>query len=347
MPTDPHDTMNDPLMQATWLDDDAWAQEVVPRLPADLESQAKARGAFVRSRELRNATDLLRAILAYVLHAPSFRQVGVWAVLLGIANISEAAWRKGMRRAGAWLLWLLGDLLACPQQPAWLAGLPHRRVLLLDATHLAEPGKKGRLWRLHCAYDLLAGRLSQVRLTTRKEGEGFAHFALQAGDVVVADGAYPKREAVAALMQAQVDGVFHLNHASFPLEDEAGHTLDLPLVLAQQHESLLSRPVFFQAGQRRWPLRLVALRLAEDTAERKREAQVRKHQREGKAIAHDAFLLAGWLLLVTTLPEALWSDELICVLYRSRWQVELLFKRLKQLIEVALLRVKTDRKSVV
>jgi hypothetical protein len=341
MPTDIHDTMHDPTMQASWLAEDEWAREVVPRLPADLESQAKARGAFQRSRALGSASDLLRAILAYVLHAPSFRGLGVWATLLGLASISDSAWRKGMRRAGEWLLWLLGELLACHQTPAWLAGQPHRRVLLLDATHLKEPGKKGRLWRLHCAYDLLAGRLSQVCLTTRKQGEGFEHFALQPGDVVVADGAYPKREAVAALMDEQIDGVFHLNHSSFPLEDEAGHSLDLPLMLAQAGQALLSRAVFFRVGARRLPLRLVALRLGEETSARKREAQVRKHQREDKAIAHDAFLLTGWLLLVTTLPEAQWSAELICVLYRSRWQIELLFKRLKQLIEVALLRVKT------
>ena len=44
--------------------------------------------------------------------------------------------------------------------------------------------------------------------------------------------------------------------------------------------------------------------------------------------------LAAWLLLITTL-ETSWSASDVLRLYRARWQVELLFKRLKQLLRVA------------
>jgi Transposase DDE domain len=41
------------------------------------------------------------------------------------------------------------------------------------------------------------------------------------------------------------------------------------------------------------------------------------------------------------LPAASWSDEQVLALYRARWQVELLIKRMKQVLRLAQLRGKT------
>ena len=41
--------------------------------------------------------------------------------------------------------------------------------------------------------------------------------------------------------------------------------------------------------------------------------------------------MAGWLLLLTSLDDHLWPLEQVLLLYRARWQIELLFKRIKQL----------------
>ena len=49
------------------LVNDQWSREVVPRLPQQVNEQAKRLKAFVRVREVKSATDLLRGLLAYVL----------------------------------------------------------------------------------------------------------------------------------------------------------------------------------------------------------------------------------------------------------------------------------------
>lgn len=94
------------LEQSDW-----WEQEIVPRLPADLGEQAKVLGALQRRRGIRQASDLLRAVLSWILCQRSFRQLGVWAVLLGLADLSETAWRKRLAKCGDWLHWLVQEAL--------------------------------------------------------------------------------------------------------------------------------------------------------------------------------------------------------------------------------------------
>src|SRR6266851_584937 len=104
MPSPMHsdDTTEERAKQVEALVSDLWEREVEPRLPKELEVQAKNLGALQRKRGLSSAAQLLRARLSYALCAPSFRRVGVWAVLIGLADLSENAWRKALRRASGW-----------------------------------------------------------------------------------------------------------------------------------------------------------------------------------------------------------------------------------------------------
>src|SRR5262249_4953256 len=98
MPAHSHHTAFATALPDADLVGEAWATEVVPRLPTDLDAQSRTLQAFVRVRGLLSPTDLLRAILAYVLDDLSFRSLGAWAVLIGLADISDTAWRKRLRK---------------------------------------------------------------------------------------------------------------------------------------------------------------------------------------------------------------------------------------------------------
>jgi hypothetical protein len=50
-----------------------------------------------------------------------------------------------------------------------------------------------------------------------------------------------------------------------------------------------------------------------------------------------------WSLLITNLPKRPWSYKHILQLYRARWQIELLFKRMKQMMDMHVTRSKTPQ----
>ena len=340
----PDDTPISPSMQSLSCVTDTWMSEVVPRLPTTLEAQAHVHGALQRKRGIACATDLLRALLAYVLCTSSFRLLGAWAILLGLADVSEAAWRKRLRRANAWLLWLLSELWAAPPPrhcPVVPPSVSHpRRILLVDATTVGIPGGTGDDWRVHTAYDFTAGRLSEVVLSDRQTGEHLDHYSFQPGDIVIADSGYGYRRNLATAWRAQVDVVLRITYQGFPVVTPSGAPFHIAAWLQRGRGMVRHRQVGCQVNRQQLLVRLLALRLPPAQAQEARLRALRNAQKHGRQVRALTLALAEWVLLVTTLDTMTWPVRAVQRLYRVRWQVELVFKRMKQLLQCAALRVR-------
>lgn len=316
-----------------------WEREIVPHLPKTLEAEAYQQKAFLRRRGVENARVLLRAILGYVLGVMSVREWGAWAVIVGIANLSDTAWRKRLRKANVWLLWLFNELLAVPQQAGKQLPQCHQRILLIDATRLRKPGGSGDDVRLHSSYDLLSGRFAEIAVTDWTEGEQLDHYHLQPGDIVLTDAGYGIRRNLSRVIASQAFGIIRIFPTTFPVEDAQRTGVNLFAWLRQPGETIREWTGYFvdPAGKRQ-AIRVVAGALPPEKAEVARCRKRKVAQKHGRTISEDTLLAAGWVILVTNLPSALWPAEVILRLYRARWQIELVFKRMKQILRLNQLR---------
>jgi len=314
--------------------------DLVQHLPPNLEEQARTLGAFQRVRCITSAQSLLRALLCYVLSLSSLKDLSVWGRLSGASCkvLSAQAWHKRLRQSQPWLLWLLNALLGRLLLPGRFRTT--QRILLVDATHLSEQGRTGQHWRLHCAYDLLRGLLAWVHVTDHHVGEGFGHVPIQAGDILVGDGAYSRATQILAVAQAKGFSLTHFSprHLCLYAAQAPEATTEFRIPVVEWLKGLVPGTyqryaMVIQDGQRLL-VRLIAVALPEEQAETLRRRKEHEARDKGRRLSDEARFLAGFHLLVTTLPEPQWPLGLVLELYRSRWQIEILFKRIKQVLDV-------------
>jgi len=82
-------------------------------------------------------------------------------------------------------------------------------------------------------------------------------------------------------------------------------------------------------GRTRLTCRLVAVRAPEDVVKRRIEHLEKKQRKKQRPVSAAQRMLCEWTVMLTDLDAGQFTAEELWVLYRVRWQVELLFKRWK------------------
>jgi hypothetical protein len=303
--------------------------EIIQCLPAGWEQQARTLGALKFGRRFAGPQELLRVLLIYFLTGCSMRETVVRAREAGLADVSDVALLKRINHCGDWLRWMSEQLMAATAAPVPVALAGHR-LLAVDGSVVREPGGR-KSWRLHYALELDSLRCREVHITSTREGESFTRFALQPGDVVLADRSYANRRGICHALQQGAHVLVRLNLSCVPLQDEQGQPLEqLPLLRTLKPGHTGQWRAFIKGV--RGPVRLCAYRMTEaqrmESAD-KYDAHVSKKQYQP---ADDTIEARGYVVVLTTLDEL--NARQILSLYRQRWQVELAFKRLKSLLDI-------------
>jgi hypothetical protein len=152
---------------------------------------------------------------------------------------------------------------------------------------------------------------------------------------------------VEALHRQGAAVMVRLNSSSLPLWDRQGSRFGLSEQIRQIQETGTERewPVWVQGDQERIPGRLCALRKSQEAAARARRRIARKAQQGGPKPKPETLQYAGYVMVFTTVPASHFSTAEVLEWYRVRWQIELVFKRLKTLAELGSLPKHDDQSA--
>ena len=217
-------------------------------------------------------------------------------------------------------------------------------VQLLDSTTISLPpelaaafpgcgGSHGgsAAMKLQVQTSLVTGALEAVRIEAGKSSDratSLQHETPAAGVLRIADLGYFDTAMFARYEQA---GAYWLSPMLYPTQvadPKTGKPLRLMRWLKQRGPVVDARILLGASG--RVPCRLIAWRLPEEVANRRRQKLLKTARRKGRnAPSAERLAWCDWGMLVTNVPQEMLSIDEARVLYRSRWQIELLFKRWK------------------
>ena len=291
----------------------------------------------------------MRTLLLHVAQGYSLRETVVRAKAAGLGTVSDVALLKRLRYAGPWLrslcLCLLEEQgLSAPRSPQlW-------RVRVLDGSLVKEPGRTGSQWRIHYSLQLpsmLCDHLEVTAVQGKGMGEKLGRFPARRGDLVLADRGMCNPVGVRSLLQQGAHVIVRVNTGTLPLRTRQGKLLNLRARLEPLAVPGKIAEWEVQTGDAEAPLagRLCVLRKSEAQARRAQRKILKKAQQAGPKTKAETLLYANYVLVFTTLSKEELSARQVLEWYRLRWQIELIFKRLKTLLQVGHLPKYDDQSS--
>jgi hypothetical protein len=126
-----------------------------------------------------------------------------------------------------------------------------------------------------------------------------------------------------------------------------GQALDVLKWLSKQRGPFVDQLIYL-GQEKKLKCRMIAWRLPEEQASRRRQKlRADTLRRKGREPSAERLAWCDWTILVTNVPDELLTPTEAAILYRARWQVELLFKRWKSLNLVAVLSGSTQVRQMV
>lgn len=303
-------------------------------LPAGWKEAARRLGAFRRARFMRDPAPLLRVLLFHAVNDGGLRESVAQARVSGIAEMSQVALLKRLRTSGDWLAWMGAELSGRFRQEVHVPqGL---RLRAVDSTTVQGPASKGTEWRLHYTVDLLSANCDWHQLTDASGGEHLGRVPVQAGDVLLGDRNFLHPTAIRDAVDRNAHVLIRLRWNHPPMLTEQGEVFEsLKRARRLRVGQIGEWPVLLLAGKKN-PIhgRVVAIRLPHPLGERSERRVRREGRRKGAQLDPRSLQAAHFLMVFTTLPKKMLRGRGVLELYRCRWQIELTFKRLKQLLKL-------------
>jgi hypothetical protein len=317
-------------------------------LPEGWSEKAKELGALRRCRKVPDAERLLRTLLIHLAEGCSLRETAVRASQAGIMDLSAVAIMNRLRASGEWFRWMSSELMAAwggAHQPKALLGSKWN-IRVVDGTRIKEPGPTGSSWCLHYCIDLPSLACHELLLCEQHgKGESFSRFAVKPGDLFLGDRAYGVRPGIFHVTDAGGDVLTRFAISNLPLQTPEGEKFSM-----LQHLRALSGTrigewtVRLEHKKQHLAGRVCAVRKSPKAIKKAQDQVRRQSQKNGTTPRPETLEAAAYMVVFTTISAEDLSAAQVLEMYRGRWQIEIVFKRLKSILGLGHLR-KTDPES--
>ena len=314
---------------------DSTFADLLQAFPEDLIASAKEFEAFRRGRKIKTVEQLFQIVLMYCGLDYSLRETAGVLTLLG-TTVSDQAVSDRLSGCALWLTHLLKEML--PKLPPGVFEQTGRRWILIDGSTVQVRGATTTSYRIHLAWDWETQTIVEWIITDVKTGESLQLYQVAEGDVVIADRGYAKAKDILYVVEQGGAVVVRVAPHILPLLDDAGKALKVADELWQTPGNQMSCRVRLKADASGRILYLHAFRLPAEKAAEVRRKKIAKARKNGIQLKKETLEYAEWVILLSSLPPDQISASEIAEIYRLRWQIEIVIKRLKSVLEIDHLR---------
>jgi hypothetical protein len=318
-------------------------------LPEGWREKAKELGALRRCRKVPNAERLLRTLLIHLAEGCSLRETAVRAREGGILDLSDVAIMDRLRLSGEWFRWMNTRLMRAwvAPQPATVFGSKWK-VRVVDGTRIKEPGPTGSSWCVHYCIDLPSLACHELKVAEKPgDGESFRQFRVEPGDLFVGDRAYGVRPSIFHVADAGGEVLTRFAMSNLPLQSRDGIAFRLLENLRTLQGTRVGHwPVRLEWKKRTLPGWVCAVRKNRQATERAQKQVRRQSQKAGTKPRPETLEAAAYTFVFTTVDAEDLRPTQVLEMYRGRWQIEIVFKRLKSILGLGHLR-KSDPQGAV
>jgi hypothetical protein len=323
-------------MSPTRLQDD-W-EILLKFLPAGWETKATELGALMRRRKIDSPQTLLRLLLIHLADGKSLRTTAAYGQEAKLCNVNDVALLHRLKASEQWFRWMSQELLKEIRGPSFPDSLsPKFRVRLIDGTSITEPGNTGTDWRLHFSFQLSTLQCDSFTINGPELGEDFQRFKVEPGDLLIADRGYCKRNGITHVLNQDGQVLVRFHSSNLPLFSRDGQPF-FPLTYFRKLAPGVCGDwdVWFRSPQGKDLVkgRLCVIKKNKEAVEQTLKKLHRQASRRKKQLLPETLEYAEYVGVFTTVNRRSLKAEDILELYRGRWQIELVFKRLKSIIGI-------------
>jgi len=192
----------------------------------------------------------------------------------------------------------------------------------------------GAALKIQLMFDYLGGQIKALTLTSGCDNDqGFDSYfcKIQKRALYLMDLGYFKLDSFQRIIDG---GAFFVSRllTGTKLLSLDGESIELVKTLSNSG-GFYSQQLLMGA-KRKIPVRLVAQRLATHVAEKRLRRLREDHRRRGSKPSAESLALQSWSIYITNSSEEQISNEDIHIVYALRWQIELVFKLSKSLMQI-------------